>query len=267
MGCCLSQRIKDLEKDEPLLQEHPSQIDGKLDSSHTIDSIENGNVLDIKKNVASETNAMSAEIVGVTEETKESVPDEDESAGAPESVNPSDDCHFEEVKEQKTERKRSSQRQTDSVLDPQTLSKFEDHQQRMRDKKKLKKAIIIGIAVKSMDHRFPIFEINDLDQNQTVADLKRKIEEMSPDKIAPLRQRLIHRGRLMARDGRTLKQCNVRQNDTVMLVRSRRNQTVSSHSAKSRESGKRGRAMTLGAPQAMIRRSTTPDPGQTAQVY
>jgi len=162
-------------------------------------------------------------------------------------------------------------RKQESAIDPETLIKFEDHQQKMREKKK-QKAVMITVKIKSMEPQYPQFEV-EIDLNVTVSDLKDKICQHSPDRIDPLRQRLIHRGRLMSRDGRTLKQCNVRQGDTVLLVRSRRNQTISSRNeggAQRKDSGnrsRRNRAMTLGAPQAMIRRSTTPDPSQTAQVY
>ena len=188
------------------------------------------------------------------------------------SENPTDDVLSEEEKEAKPVPmpKSAPLRKQDSAIDPETLVKFEDSMQKMREKKK-RKALIITLKIKSMDATFPIFEVQ-IDHNLTVSDLKEQIREHSPDKIDPLRQRLIHGGRLMSREGRTLRQCNVKKGDIVMLVRSRRNQTISSRNesgAKRKDSGTRGRnrAMTLGAPQAMIRRSTTPDPSQTAQVY
>lgn len=173
-------------------------------------------------------------------------------------TNPTDET---EEKEQKS--------QPNTAIDPQALIKFENTMKMRENQNKI--ALMIRVKIKSMDAMFPIFEV-EIDHNLTVSDLKEKIREQSPDNIDPLRQRLIHRGRLMSRESRTLKQCNVREGDTMMLVRSRRNQTVSSRNeggVNSNDFGRRGRnrAMTLGAPQAMIRRSTTPDPSQTAQVY
>lgn len=185
-------------------------------------------------------------------------------------MDPADDVLPQVEKPQEPMPKPTALRKQDSAIDPETLVKFEDSMQKMREKKK-KKAVMITVRIKSMDAMFPIFEV-EIDHNLTVSDLKEEIREHSPDKIDPLRQRLIHGGRLMSREGRTLTQCNVRNNDIVMLVRSRRNQTISSRNeggAQRKNSGKRGRnrAMTLGAPQAMIRRSTTPDPSQTTEVY
>merc|ERR1712039_490101 len=83
----------------------------------------------------------------------------------------------------------------------------------------------ISIKIKSMDTNFPIFTLS-IEQNLCVIDLKRKICEQSPDKIIALRQRLIHKGRLL-KDSRTLKQYKISDAQTLMLVRSRRNQQQS----------------------------------------
>jgi len=166
---------------------------------------------------------------------------------------------------------RARHERRDSGLDPETLLKFESHQKKMRERESKKKPVIIKINIKSMDSNYPIFAV-EMDQNHTVAALKKKIEKHSPDNVDPQRQRLIHRGRLLSHDGRRLKQCNIRDTDSIILVRSRRKQTVFSNSEANQRGGIRARAMTLGgAPEAhhqtQQRRSKTPDPSQSAQVY
>merc|ERR1719356_206820 len=127
--------------------------------------------------------------------------------------------------------------------------------------KEKEEGIIITVKIKSMDTNFPVFKVS-IDQNLSVLDLKTKICEQSPDKIIALRQRLIHKGRLL-KDSRTLKQYKICDEQTVMLVRSRRNQQQSKKQRVSSRNGskksKRMRAMTsIDASSAQIYRSKTP---------
>merc|ERR1712066_131862 len=118
-----------------------------------------------------------------------------------------------------------------------------------------------------MDTNFPVFKVS-IDQNLSVLDLKTKICEQSPDKIIALRQRLIHKGRLL-KDARTLKQYKIADAQTLMLVRSRRNQKNSKtlKVSSQQSSNHRNRSMTIGAPQKIYHRSKTPQPRQISQVY
>jgi len=110
-------------------------------------------------------------------------------------------------------------------IDPQTLRRFEQHQQRRAQREIERPVVMIRITIESMEKTYPEFEVS-IDQNETVYDLKLKVEERAPDSIDPQRQRLIHRGRLLNRDTRRLRQYNVKDGDNLFLVRSRRKQTV-----------------------------------------
>jgi len=166
-------------------------------------------------------------------------------------------------------------------IDPQTLRRFEQHQQRRAQREIERPVVMIRITIESMEKTYPEFEVS-IDQNETVYDLKLKVEERAPDSIDPQRQRLIHRGRLLNRDTRRLRQYNVKDGDNLFLVRSRRKQTVSHVQAESMQShftmnghsavGGRSRAMTVGmntnTPDALLMtRSKTPDPSHTVEVY
>eukprot|EP00483_Globobulimina_turgida_P011372 UN11394 len=113
-----------------------------------------------------------------------------------------------------------------------------------------------------MDSKFPLFT-TEIDENLNVLDLKNNIYQQSPDKIIALRQRLIHKGRLL-KDVRTLKQYNISNHQTIMLVRSRRNQAKNPQNITSLNKNKtsRCRAMTLN-----METSKTPEPQQIDQIY
>ena len=175
------------------------------------------------------------------------------------------------INENISKKKRKGHKKQDSRIDIKDLMKFENFTQKMNEKEA---GLIINVKIKSMDTQFPIIKV-EIDQNSTVLDLKNKICDESPDKIASLRQRLIHKGRLI-KDVRTLKQYNIQNEETMMLVRSRRNQTKQSHLKRPKNNhivngsddrfNPRQRAMTLGTNQS-IQRSKTPEPQQISQMY
>ena len=165
----------------------------------------------------------------------------------------------------KPKRRRTKHKKQDSRIDVKDLMKFENFTQKMDEKPV---GLIINLKIKSMETQFPMIKV-EIDQNLTVLELKNKIYEASPDKIHALRQRIIHKGRLI-KDTRTLKHYNISDGQTLMLVRSRRNQTKGVNS-NANKNGKerfnpRQRAMTLGAPNPMQIRSQTPEPS-ASQMY
>merc|ERR1712228_1093106 len=239
MGCCLNKQIKD--KDEPLLSEHLSGQDNTTKA--TIVSIESTQIKNDKK---------ESKLV-----TNESVNKKEEMIDVIEPIA--------DIKIKKQKKKKRNLKKRDSQIDIKDLMKLNNFTERMKEKEE---GIIITLKIKSMDTNFPLFKVS-IDQNLTVMDLKTKICEQSPDKIIAVRQRLIHKGRLL-KDVRTLKQYKISDTQTLMLVRSRRNQQnkktlkVSSHNT---AKNMRSRAMTIGEPQKIYQRSKTPQPQQISRIY
>ena len=165
----------------------------------------------------------------------------------------------------KKKKKRSKEKKRDSKIDKKDLAKLNNFTERMKEKEE---GVIVTLKIKSMDTNFPIFKVS-IDQNLSVMELKNKIYEQSPDKIIALRQRLIYSGKLL-KDSRTLKQYKISDAQTLMLVRSRRNQqskkTLNVSSQNNAGTNWRSRAMTTGAPR-MYQRSKTPQPEQISQAY
>eukprot|EP01084_Bolivina_argentea_P307022 530610_1 len=282
MGCCQMSKVENKEKDEPLLKEHLSSAVKTIESveiknDKLIDNNNNNNnnktitykVENIKQSQVNEKKDSEINTVPdtapdiVIEETKENKMYND---NAPDIE--MDDNKMDEIAEIKfinisNKRKRNLKR--DSKIDIKDLKKFEVFTQKM-DQKKL--GVIIDLKIKSMESRFPLITIQ-IDQNKSVLDLKNKIYEQSPDKIATVRQRLIHKGRLL-KDMRSLKQYNISNEHTIMLVRSRRNQSKKHKNNKSSNKNKkdkkkrdyRSRAMTLNVDTPVYQRSKTPNPGQ-----
>ena len=77
----------------------------------------------------------------------------------------------------------------------------------------------LKIKIQSMNSNFPIITIK-IKETKTIHDLKKKISKNTPDKVDISRQRLIHRGRLLKNDDKSLKKYKINSKDIVMLVRS-----------------------------------------------
>eukprot|EP01084_Bolivina_argentea_P139395 245225_1 len=147
-----------------------------------------------------------------------------------------------------------------SKIDVQDLMKFQDFTQRMEAT--TAPPVNIRINIKSVDTKFPLFSV-EMDQNLSILELKNKISQESPDKIEAFRQRLIHKGRLL-KDARQLKQYNISNENTIMLVRSRKKKQKHSNHAhmKDQRTNSRHRAMTLNVDSVQFQniRSKTPQP-------
>jgi len=279
MGCCQAKQIKDKDKDEPLLQEHLSSKDNKLNEATIIEST---TIKDSNDKIKEDTLIQSKKEIKQIKETTEikqtkEVKEVKEVKGKKEvkeiDKNKEDGDNEEsiapiKINKNKLKKKRSKHKKRDSRIDVKDLMKFDNFTKKKMDEKKVGK--IIKLKIKSMDTQFPLFKV-EIDENLNISDLKNKIYEQSPDKIASLRQRLIHKGRLL-KDVRTLKQYNILDEQTIMLVRSRSNQKRNNnkHNNKKRPLQNdigRQRAMTLGSPNPMIQRSATPEPQQISQIY
>jgi len=245
MGCCLNKQVK--EKDEPLLSEHLTGTD-------------NDNVID---SVAAPIISIESTQIIKNDEHKVNIADDDVM---------DEDTKWQEVEKEAKEKikmkkktkRRNEHQKRDSLIDVKDLAKFDDFNEKMKEKED---GIIVSLSIKSMDTNFPVFKVS-IDQNLCITDLKQRIFEQSPDEIIALRQRLIHKGRLL-KDARTLRQYKIGDGQTVMLVRSRRNQQKNkkTSSRNGRKSNKRLRAMTsIDSSQIMIR-SKSPQPQQFSQVY
>jgi len=243
MGCCQINQVKD--KDEPLLQEHSVGIDKFNATSSSIQSteIKNGKNADDKNNdkmmikdepKRKERNIMAnnSKLVVKPNEIKENV----------EYIAPN---------------------KGDSRLNQKDIMKLENFTKKKMNE--TKEGTVINLKIKSMDTKFPIFTVS-INEELSVLDLKNKIYQESPDQIVALRQRLIHKGRLL-KDVRTLKQYNICSDHTVMLVRSRRKQTnapnsitsLNRHNKKNKSSRYRAMTLNIEPPQQIYRRSKTPE--------
>eukprot|EP01083_Nonionella_stella_P101293 286963_1 len=156
--------------------------------------------------------------------------------------------------------------QRDSRINTKDLMKLQLFTAKMEEKKV---GIQLHLEIKSTDTNYPVFKV-DIDENALVSDLKALIEKGSPDKIVCLRQRLIHKGRLL-KDRRTLKRYKISDQETIMLVRSTRNQTkrtkvaFATGVAKNTNRNARRRAGTVGS--EAYKRAQTPDPQQLTEQF